>query len=45
MSIASLVLGIIAFIISFIPLIRIIAIFPAITSIVLAIVDLVKNKN
>ena len=45
MSIAALVLGIIAFIISFMPVIGLIAIFPAITSIVLAIVDLVKKSK
>lgn len=45
MSIAALVLGIIAFILSFMPLIGLIAIFPAITSVILAIVDLVKKSK
>lgn len=46
MAIGSLILGIIAFIISFIPLLGLISIFPCIAAVVLAIVSLVKKlKN
>ena len=46
MAIGSLILGVIAFVISFIPLLGLISIFPCIASVVLAIVSLVKKfKN
>ena len=43
MSIAALVLGIFSFVISLIPIIGLVGIIPAITSIVLAIIDFFKN--
>lgn len=45
MSIAALVLGIFSFVISLIPIIGLVGIIPAITSIVLAIIDLVKRSK
>lgn len=45
MSIAALVLGIFSFVISLIPIIGLVGIIPAITSIVLAIIDLVKKSK